>query len=134
MYRSSQKKLIISRRFKMNNLGLSNNPGARLLLIAVFFLSLFAGITSPAAAAPDNSNGAVYTLTNSPGGNEVLVFNRFADGSLAFQGSYATGGLGSGSGLGSQSAVVLSKNHQWLYAVNAGSNQISAFAVTGNGL
>ena len=110
------------------------NIGARSLLIAVFLLTLFAGITSPAAAAPDNSNGAVYTFTNSPGGNEVLVYGRSADGSLAFQGSYPTGGAGSGAGLGSQSAVILSKNNQWLYAVNAGSNQISAFAVNSDGL
>jgi 6-phosphogluconolactonase len=133
-YTSRAEKIVISRRFKMNNLRLFNNTGARLLLIAVIFLSLFAGITDPAAAAPDNSNGAVYTLTNSSSENEVLVFNRSADGSLTVQGSYATGGLGSGSSLGSQSAVILSKNHKWLYAVNAGSNQISAFAVNGNGL
>ncbi len=119
----------------MKSLKLLNiNLGARLFLIAMFLLPLFAGITSPAAAAQDNSNGAVYTLTNSPGGNEVLVYGRSADGSLAFQGSYATGGLGSGAGLGSQSAVILSKNNQWLYAVNAGSNQISAFAVNSDGL
>lgn len=118
----------------MKNLKQFNSIGARLLLIAVFILPLFAGFTTPAAAAPDNSIGAVYTLTNSPSGNEVLVYNRSANGNLAFQGAYATGGLGSGAGLGSQSAVILSKNNQWLYAVNAGSNQISAFAVNPKGL
>jgi len=118
----------------MKNLKLFNSIGARFLLIAVFLLPLIAGFTSPAAAAPDNSPGAVYTLTNAASGNEVLAYSRSADGSLTFQGSYSTGGLGSGAGLGSQSAVLLTKNNQWLYAVNAGSNQISAFSVNGSGL
>lgn len=118
----------------MKNLKLFNSIGTRLLLIAVFLLPLVTGFNSPAAAASDNSTGTVYTLTNAASGNEVLVYSRSADGSLTFQGSYPTGGLGTGSGLGSQSAVILGKNNQWLYAVNAGSNQISAFAVNSNGL
>jgi 6-phosphogluconolactonase (cycloisomerase 2 family) len=133
MRRSSQIRLSYQGDLKMKNLKLFN-MGARLLLIAVFLIPLFAGITSPAAAAPDNSNGAVYTLTNSPGGNEVLVYERSADGALALQGAYPTAGLGSGAGLGSQSAVILSKNNQWLYTVNAGSNEISTFAVNPDGL
>ena len=111
-----------------------NGIGARILLIAAFLLPLVAGFTSPVAAAPDNATGAVYTLTNAPSGNEVLAYNRSADGSLSFQRSYSTGGLGNGAGLGSQSAVILTKNNQWLFAVNAGSNQISVFAVNTNGL
>ena len=118
----------------MKHLKLFNSIGARFLLMAVFILPLVAGFTSPAAAAPDNSPGALYTLTNAASGNEVLAYSRAADGSLTFQGAYATGGLGSDSSLGSQSAVLLTKNNQWLYAVNAGSNQISAFAVNANGL
>jgi 6-phosphogluconolactonase (cycloisomerase 2 family) len=42
--------------------------------------------------------------------------------------------LGSGAGLGSQSALTLSHNNHWLFAVNAGSNEISSFAVTERGL
>ena len=118
----------------MKNLKLLNNVSIRLLLIAVFLLPLLVGITSPATAAPDNSNGALYTLTNSASGNEILVYSRSANGSLSFETSFPTGGLGSGAGLGSQSAVVLSKNNQWLYAVNAGSNQISVFEVNTKGL
>ena len=41
----------------------------------------------------------------------------------------ATGGLGTGAGLGSQGALAFSDNGRWLFAVNAGSNDISAFAV-----
>ena len=84
-----------------------------------------------AAAAPaahgGKSAGAVYALTNAPTGNEVVVWDRADDGSLTPAGSYATGGLGSGAGLGSQGAIILSKDNRWLFAVNAGSNDISSF-------
>jgi 6-phosphogluconolactonase (cycloisomerase 2 family) len=78
----------------------------------------------------------VYALTNAPAptGNAVMVWNRAADGSLTPAGSYATGGLGSGAGLGSQGAIILSKDNRWLFAVNAGSNEISSFQVNDNGL
>lgn len=118
----------------MKDLKLFNHFGARIFLTAMFLLALVAGITSPAAAASQSAFGAVYTLTNAASGNEVLVYDRSSDGSLAFQGSYATDGLGSGAGLGSQSAVILSHNNHWLFAVNAGSNQISSFAVKESGL
>jgi 6-phosphogluconolactonase (cycloisomerase 2 family) len=45
-----------------------------------------------------------------------------------------TGGRGTGSGLGSQGALVLSENGRWLFAVNAGSNDISVFEVRGDEL
>ena len=107
---------------------------ARFLWIAALLLSLVAGFSQHAAAAPDNEIGAVYTITNAPAGNEVLVYSRSADGSLAFQGAIATGGFGSGASLGSQTAVILSDNNHWLFAVNAGSNEISSFAVSADGL
>jgi 6-phosphogluconolactonase (cycloisomerase 2 family) len=68
-------------------------------------------------------------MTNAAAGNEVHVFDRAADGSLTFQAAYATDGLGTGMGLGSQGAVILSQNHRWLFVVNAGSNEISVFRV-----
>jgi VCBS repeat-containing protein len=77
--------------------------------------------------------GAVYTETNSTSGNAVLVFRRAADGSLTAAGSVATGGTGSGAGLGSQGAVTLSDDGNWLLVVNPGSNDVSSFAVGPNG-
>jgi 6-phosphogluconolactonase (cycloisomerase 2 family) len=118
----------------VKSLTLLNRLGVRLLVIAAFLLPAIAGFTYPVVAAPENAIGAVYTLTNAAGGNEVLAYTRAADGSLSFQGAYATGGLGSGAGLGSQGAVILTENNHWLFAVNAGSNEISAFAVTKRGL
>lgn len=89
---------------------------------------------SGAALAAPVAPGAVYTLTNATGGNAVVIFNRAADGALTAGGTVATGGLGSGAGLGSQGALVLSQNNRWLFAVNAGSNDISSFEVSRDGL
>jgi len=84
--------------------------------------------------AQDNSAGAVYTMDNATGGNNVLVFNRSADGSLTPAGSFSTTGLGTGTGLGNQGAVVLSRNGKFLFVVNPGSDEISVFNVRPNGL
>jgi 6-phosphogluconolactonase len=86
------------------------------------------------ALAESGGAGAVYTLTNSPFGNAVAVFDRAGDGTLTAAGTYATGGSGTGAGLGSQGAAILSADGGRLYAVNAGSNTIAAFDVRPGGL
>ncbi len=78
--------------------------------------------------------GAVYALTNQAGANAVAVFARSADGALTWQTNVPTGGSGAGSGLGSQGAIALSDDGRWVFAVNAGSNDVSAFHVTTSGL
>jgi 6-phosphogluconolactonase (cycloisomerase 2 family) len=78
--------------------------------------------------------GAVYTMDNAASENHVLAFQRGADGKLTPAGSFATGGRGAGSGLGSQGAVLLSDNARWLFVCNAGSSEISVFLVTPTGL
>src|SRR6266849_9719364 len=97
-------------------------------------LSLAVAFGFSALTLAEGAAGAVYTMNNSSNGNRVLVFARAADGTLTAAGSFETGGLGTGGGLGSQGALVLSSNERWLFAVNAGSNDISAFAVERRGL
>jgi len=100
-------------------------------------LGLFAAlavVATAGAAKPDDAAGTVYTLSNSPAGNAVLAFARAADGSLGTAVPYPTGGNGTGGGLGSQGALVLSDDGHDLYAVNAGSNSISLFSVKKDGL
>ena len=80
----------------MKNLRLLKHFSTRIILAALFILPLLAGFTSPAAADSDSSSRAVYTITNASSGNEVLVYQRSADGSLSFITAYSTGGLGSG--------------------------------------
>lgn len=86
------------------------------------------------ATEAGNGAGAVYILSNDASANAVLVFPRRADGSLGASVAVPTGGTGTGSGLGNQGAVAVSGNGRLLYAVNAGSDEISAFRVTGQGL
>jgi 6-phosphogluconolactonase len=100
-------------------------------IISCLTLAL-AGVS--ASAADPGVVGAAYTMTNAPGGNEVLAYDRLADGSVRFAGAYDTGGLGSGGGLGNQGGVVLSANKRWLLVVNAGSDQLSLFEVRRRGL
>jgi 6-phosphogluconolactonase (cycloisomerase 2 family) len=91
------------------------------------------GLT-PGRAAADDLPASVYTLTNAPAGNGVAVYHRAADGTLAPAGVIPTGGAGTGSGLENQGAVTLSSDGRWLFAVNAGSSEISAFAVGPEGV
>jgi hypothetical protein len=66
----------------------------------VVALAVAAG-TLAAAGEP----GMVYTATNGAAGNEILRYARGADGSLAPADSTATGGLGTGTGLGNQGGL-----------------------------
>lgn len=76
--------------------------------------------------------GAVYLMSNAAAGNEILVFDRSAEGELTAADPYPTGGNGTGGGLGNQASLVLTKDN--LYAVNAGSHDISVFRVGPRGL
>jgi 6-phosphogluconolactonase (cycloisomerase 2 family) len=87
-------------------------------------------------ATLSDRTGAVYTETNSTTGNSIVAFRRATDGSLTPLGTFSTGGLGIGGQvdpLQSQFAVVLSADHRALFAVNAGSNQVSSFRVSDDG-
>jgi 6-phosphogluconolactonase (cycloisomerase 2 family) len=78
---------------------------------------------------------AVYVQTNDADHNEVIAITRSEDGSLALLGRYETGGHGTGQPhLASQNSVVLSDDGRWLLVVNAGSDDVSLFAVDGDGL
>jgi 6-phosphogluconolactonase len=99
----------------------------RLAGLAVAGLAVIA--PTPALA---HGGSAVFTETNAAA-NAVQAYAQAADGTLTPAGTYATGGAGSGAaGLGSQGALALDRG--WLLAVNAGSNDISAFRVRGNHL
>ena len=110
------------------------------ILVALFGVAvlMFSSIAVPAFHDDDKDVvGAVYTMTNDPTGNEVVVFHRDHEGVLTKAGSVPTGGLGSGGGfdpLVSQGSIVLSEDHRWLLAVNAGSDEISVFRVLPKGL
>ncbi len=101
---------------------------------AVGGLVLAGAATASAAPLPAGGgvHGFVYTSTNSAAGNQVEAFARSGDGTLTLAGTYNTGGTGTAANYG-QGAVTLSPDRQTLLVVDAGSNQVSDFAVLPNG-
>ncbi|WP_309613963.1 beta-propeller fold lactonase family protein [Flavobacterium sp.] len=84
------------------------------------------------ASKAQNNTGAVYVMDNATSGNNILVYNRSSDGQLTAAGVFPTGGLGSGGGLGSQGSLIIDEDY--LYACNAGSNEISVLHISKSGL
>ena len=78
--------------------------------------------------------GSIYTLSNESSGNHIIMFSRSTNGTLTWEAAIATGGVGTGTGLGSQGAITLSQDNKYIIAVNAGSNSISSFTVSPSGL
>jgi 6-phosphogluconolactonase len=88
-------------------------------------------VIAPAPALA-HGGGAVFTETNASA-NAVQAYAQSGDGTLTPGAAYPTDGSGTGAaGLGSQGALAL--DHGWLLAVNAGSNDVSAFRVRGTHL
>ena len=80
-------------------------------------------------------SAAVYVQTNNATENEVIMFRRAEDGALAPVGRSSTGGRGTGlPHLASAGSVVLGDDGRWLLVVNAGSDELSLFAVQPDGL
>lgn len=110
---------------------------------ALILLSCLAAVV-PAngrAASGERSGGheshpveTVYTLSNDANRNEVLAFQRYGRGTMQPAGHFATGGTGTGAGLGNQGALALSDSERYLFAVNAGSSDVSVFRVDNGGL
>jgi 6-phosphogluconolactonase (cycloisomerase 2 family) len=101
--------------------------------------ALTIGLISPIVSFAQNLDqegrdaiGAVFVMNNSVDRNEVISFARSADGTLQEAGRFATGGRGSGGNtdpLESQGSLTLSQDRSLLFAVNAGSGDISVFRV-----
>ena len=96
--------------------------------------TLIAATTVMPQARTSDATGAVYTATNNANGNSVLVFDRSADGGLTFVSAVATGGNGSGNGLGNQGGLALTADGKFVLVVNAGSNDLSVLQTTSTGL
>ena len=100
--------------------------------IAVAATALLAG---QAQASPDDHSAPVFVQTDNLAGNTVVAYDRAGDGSLHQAGVFQTGGKGGAlSGavvdfLASQGSLTYDQAHGLLYAVNAGSNSVTVFAV-----
>ncbi|HEY3477398.1 MAG TPA: beta-propeller fold lactonase family protein, partial [Streptomyces sp.] len=115
----------------------------RLAAAASLALAAVAVAAPAAGAAPQVRNPAgpaVFIQTNDAEGNTVAVYDRDRNGALTPAGRYATGGRGGALGgavvdrLASQGALTYDSKHHVLYAVNAGSDTITVFAVFGDRL
>ena len=79
------------------------------------------------------THGAVFVQTNEVE-NKVVAFRRGPDGALTEVAAYETGGAGSGEPhLPSQGSVVLTADGGHLLVTNAASDDVSTFAVAGDG-
>ena len=110
--------------------------------VAAVAMLAIAVAAAPALADPPPGHGfgngaPVFVETDGLSGNQVVVYQRRADGTLTPAGTYATGGLGgqlTGSVVdhtASQGALTYDREDGLLLAVNAGSNTISVFSVFG---
>jgi 6-phosphogluconolactonase (cycloisomerase 2 family) len=108
-----------------------------------------ATLVAPVAAGADEYGGGwspggaghvVFVQTDNTSGNQVVAYDRAANGTLTWKHTYATGGLGgvlTGSAvdhLASQGSLTYDQRNNLLYAVNAGSNTVSVFSVWGDQL
>ncbi|MCU1302769.1 MAG: Lactonase, 7-bladed beta propeller [Candidatus Sulfotelmatobacter sp.] len=107
----------------------------------LWMVALAISVVSPnlSSAQDERSQGAgaVFVMTNAADRNEVISFRRAPDGSLQENRRFATGGRGSGGNndpLESQGSLTLSQDHTLLFAVNAGSGEISVFRIHGTDL
>ncbi len=83
---------------------------------------------------------AVYTATNDPTGNAVIVYQRNASGAITQTGSVSTGGTGIASEppfgfpiVDSAGSLNLTPDGRLLFVVNAGDNSVSSFQITSSG-
>jgi len=116
----------------------------RLLIASVAIaLGVSAGVHAQTSASlPNLDSPYIYVMSNDIHANSVAVLKRTIFGGLDKVAVVSTGGTGVGVGtttpppdpLGSQNALVKSDDGRWLFATNAGSNQVSVFAIRGSRL
>jgi len=113
----------------------------RLPLIVLVGLIVTLGAAAVAAGGSGSPGSVVFVQTNETSGNNVVVYDRGADGRLTRAGTYATGGNGGTAApgtesdhLGSQGSLVYDSASRLLLAVNAGSDSVTAFSVHGDQL
>jgi 6-phosphogluconolactonase (cycloisomerase 2 family) len=110
------------------------------LAVAAFAAPAASASTTARQGYSGGAGGAVFVQTDNTAGNAVVAYHRAPDGRLTLAGTYATGGAGgvlAGSmvdHLASQGSLTYDPEHGLLIAVNAGSDTISVFRVTGDNL
>jgi 6-phosphogluconolactonase (cycloisomerase 2 family) len=114
----------------------NTNGVVRTLLLFALGISIVVPARSFAQDTDEgDKSGAVFAMNNGVDNNEIIAFRRNGDGSLQQTRTFETAGRGSGGTvdpLGSQGSLVLSQDRSHLFAVNAGSGELSVFRVQGD--
>jgi 6-phosphogluconolactonase (cycloisomerase 2 family) len=117
---------------------LASVTGAAAIAAVAFTAVPASAITSK--GHEDGPGHVVFVQNDNLAGNQIVAYDRSSSGALSHAGTYETGGLGGkldGSvvdHLASQGSLTYDRRHRELYAVNAGSNSVSVFAVDGDRL
>ena len=113
---------------------------ARIAGVGGLALAATALLAGPAQASSSDHFAPVFVQTDNLAGNTIVAYDRAADGRLHQAGVYPTGGNGgalTGSvvdHLASQGSLAFDRASGLLYAVNAGSDTVTVFAVHGDRL
>ncbi|MDH6218301.1 lactonase family protein [Streptomyces pseudovenezuelae] len=115
--------------------------------VAVAAAAVLAAPTASAAGGHDGADSrahrggsTVFVQTDDTAANTVVAYERAADGTLRQKGTHRTGGKGGVLAgtvvdhLASQGSLAYDRHNQLLYAVNAGSDTVTVFAVHGTHL
>ena len=111
----------------------------RAAVAASALVAMLIALGGTASAAPVRT-GPVFVQTDNLVGNQVVAYDRAADGTLTQAGVYNTGGKGGAlegavvDHLASQGSLAYDRQHRLLFAVNAGSDTVSVFGVNGDSL
>jgi 6-phosphogluconolactonase (cycloisomerase 2 family) len=118
----------------------------------MLFIALIAALATAVAGAQAASSKnpkdkgrhgekVVFVQTKEVDGNRIAVYNRYANGTVSLDDTYATGGNGGialpgdeSDRIASQGSLVYDDRHRLLIAVNAGSDTVSTFRVRGDRL
>jgi 6-phosphogluconolactonase (cycloisomerase 2 family) len=122
----------------MNRRSATVKNTTRVGLAAALAIGLAGASATAAQACPTHSTTPVFVQTDGAAGNAIVAFDRSSTGALTKAGTYPTGGLGGAldgsvaDHTASENALV--RDGQNLFAVNAGSNTLTSFAVSGDHL
>lgn len=99
--------------------------GAALALVAM----LAPTVAASGFGGYGHGGSPVFIMTNAANGNEIVIYERDAGGTLSWVGNVSAGGAGSGGSLADQGSLAVTSDARWLLAVDAGSDQVSVFGI-----
>jgi len=119
---------------RVKRLGIAALSLIMLLGVVLVAQGQASGAPERATVALGAGEGAAFAMTNRSVNNQIITYRRAANGVLTRVGNVSTRGAGIGVDLDTQGALRLSSDHRFLYAANAGSDDVTVFAVNGTQL